>query len=459
MVLTPPDWDGGDLAEAYTGQGRMVNSGAFDGTPGERAFDAVADYAEQEGIGHRRVTYRMRDWLISRQRYWGTPIPIVYCDSCGEVPVPEKDLPVLLPDDAQFRPTGESPLKLHEGFLHVDCPKCGGPARRETDTMDTFVDSSWYYLRYTSPHYDQAAFDPTAAKQWTPVDQYTGGAEHAVMHLLYARFFAKALRDLDIVGFDEPFLRLFNQGIILGEDHEKMSKSRGNVVNPDAFVERYGADAVRIYLMFIGPWEQGGIWSATGIRGISRWLARVWAVGTHDSSVLDGVASPQAVEEMTRLTHQTIRKATRDLERYQFNTVISALMEYTNHLVRVWDAQSVGAAAWNQAVETLVLLLAPIAPHMAEELWERTGHAYSVHAQAWPTWDEAAAAESRITLVVQVNGKVRDRLEVAADVSEEQAKELAMASSAVAPHLAGKQVRRIIYVPGKLVNVVVSADG
>ena len=453
VVISPPDWDGAPLDEAYLDQGVMVNSGRFDGTPGADAFDAVTDFAEAEGFGARAITYRMRDWLISRQRYWGTPIPIIYCDGCGAVPVPEDQLPVLLPGDAEFRPTGESPLTRHEGFLHADCPRCGGPARRETDTMDTFVDSSWYFLRYASPHYADGPFDPALVKQWAPVDQYTGGAEHAVMHLLYARFFTKALRDLGIIDFGEPFLRLFNQGIILGEDHEKMSKSRGNVVNPDDVVAAYGADAVRAFLMFIGPWDQGGAWSPTGIQGMSRWLNRVWALAARDAADLPATAVNG--DGLERLRHKTIRKVTNDLDRFQFNTALAALMEYSNELQRVWDAGAADAGAWRQAIETLIILLAPTCPHIAEELWALAGRDYSIHRRPWPSWDEAIAADAEITLVVQVNGKMRDKLSVEAGIGEEAAKDLAFASERAAAHVGGKTVRKVIYVPGKLVNIVV----
>ena len=453
VVISPPDWDGSPLDEAYLDQGVMVNSGRFDGTPGPDAFDAVTDFAEAEGFGERAITYRMRDWLISRQRYWGTPIPIIYCDGCGAVPVPEDQLPVLLPGDAEFRPTGESPLTRHEGFLHADCPRCGGPARRETDTMDTFVDSSWYFLRYASPHYADGPFDPALIKQWAPVDQYTGGAEHAVMHLLYARFFTKALRDLGIIDFGEPFLRLFNQGIILGEDHEKMSKSRGNVVNPDDVVAAYGADAVRAFLMFIGPWDQGGAWSPTGIQGMSRWLNRVWALAARDAAGLPSTAANG--DGLERLRHKTIRKVTSDLDRFQFNTALAALMEYSNELQRVWDAGAADAGVWRQAIETLIILLAPTCPHIAEELWALAGRDYSIHNQPWPSWDDAIAADAEITLVVQVNGKMRDKLTVEAGIGEETAKGLAFASERAAAHVGGKTVRKVIYVPGKLVNIVV----
>jgi leucyl-tRNA synthetase len=455
VVIQPPDWDGGELEEAYTGPGVMVNSGDFDGTPGDKAIEAVAVEAERRGIGKRTVSYHIRDWLISRQRYWGTPIPIVYCDNCGIQPVPEEELPVLLPEDAEFRPTGESPLRFHEGFLHAKCPKCHGPAQRETDTMDTFVDSSWYFLRFTSPQYTQGPFDPKQVQNWCPVDQYSGGAEHAVMHLLYARFFTKALRDLGLVKFGEPFLRLFNQGLILGEDHEKMSKSRGNVVNPDEFVSRLGADAVRTFLMFIGPWDQGGSWSTAGLQGISRWLNRLWTIGERDASALGNSFDQAAVDELVRVTHKTIRRATNDLDRFQFNTTIAGLMEFSNHLNRVWDAGSVDAASWRSAVESLLVLVAPIAPHIAEELWERAGHEYSIHQRPWPTWDETLVQDREITLVLQVNGKVRDRLTVPSDIAEAQAKEIALANERVRAQTDGKAVRRVIYVPAKLVNVVV----
>jgi leucyl-tRNA synthetase len=372
------------------------------------------------------------------------------------VPVPEAGLPVLLPPDADFKPTGESPLASNPDFVNTTCPQCGGPARRETDTMDTFFDSSWYMLRYTSPHYDRGPFDPAALEQWMPVDQYTGGAEHAVMHLLYSRFFIKALRDMGLVSFDEPFLRLYNQGVILGEDHEKMSKSRGNVVNPDEVVGQMGADAVRCFLMFIGPWDQGGPWSDVGINGIARWLNRVWTMVERDPAHLDAApADPQAVRETLRVLHQTIRKCHQDLDRFKFNTAIAALMELANHLSKVWGDASVDSDTWRECTRSFLLMLAPIAPHISEELWERTGREYSIHHQAFPQWDDDLAAEDTITLVVQVNGKVRDRIEVPADIAETQAQELALASPRVRALTQGKSVRKAIYVPGRLVNVVV----
>jgi len=356
VVVAPPEWRGEELEEAYIESGTLVNSGQFNGLPNEQGMEAISDFLEEKGWGKRTVTYRLRDWLISRQRYWGAPIPMIYCPNCGVVPVPEKDLPVLLPEDAEFKPTGESPLKYCDSFVNTTCPRCSAPAKRETDTMDTFMCSSWYFLRYTSPHYDAAAFDKDKVKYWLPVDLYTGGAEHAVMHLFYARFFIKALRDMGLVDFDEPFTRLFNQGIIIAEK-QKMSKSRGNVITPDEYVSELGADAVRAYLMFVAPWEQGGEWDDSGISGISRWLKRVWKL------VLEPYKATPHVEEkahrdLQRFTHQTIKKVTEDMERLRFNTMIAALMEFTNYLAKIKESGAVDNSAWERSIETLLLLLA-----------------------------------------------------------------------------------------------------
>ena len=460
VVVTPPGWNPGDaLGQAYVEKdGTQVSSGHFSGMPAAEGYQAIADEIAAKGWGRRTVSYRMRDWLISRQRYWGTPIPIVYCEVCGIVPVPDQQIPVLLPEDAEFRPTGESPLRLHQSFYQVACPRCGAPAHRETDTMDTFVDSSWYFLRYASPHYEGGAFDRQAAARWCPVHQYTGGAEHAVMHLLYARFFTKVLRDLDLVGFGEPFLRLFNQGTILA-DHMKMSKSRGNVVAPDEYVAALGADVVRLYLMFIGPWEGGGDWSDSGINGVARWVNRIWELCLRYADTLpdgDG-ASDRAV---TRLMHQTIRRVAGDLERFKFNTAIAALMELTNKLAPAYDGRTVSKGVWKEAVRSLLLMLAPMAPHAAEELWERTGGPYSIHTQQLPQWDDALAAVEEATLVVQVDGKVRDRITVPADISEEDAKQAALASPRVRPYTDGKSLAKVLYMPGRwLVSVVVGKEG
>lgn len=450
--------DPATMTEAYSGDGVMVNSGPFDGTPtaGGEAVRRVTKWLEDQGLGAHAVTYRLRDWLISRQRYWGTPIPIVYCDQCGTVPVPEDQLPVLLPEDAEFKPTGESPLKTHERFVNTTCPECGGPAKRETDTMDTFVDSSWYQYRYVSPHETERPFDPDAIAYWTPVDQYTGGIEHATMHLMYARFFTKALRDLGLLPFGEPFLRLFNQGIILGEDNEKMSKSRGNVVDPDDLVAQMGADTVRLYLMFIAPWDQGGPWSSRGIAGVERFVRRVWSIVTETADTPVDRPDGEAAHKLRKITHRTIKAVTEDISTFQFNTMVARLMEFVNELSALRDTEVVRTEAWREAIRTLVLLLAPSAPHLTEELWERLGGPYSVHQQSWPQYDPELAAAETFELVVQVNGKVRDRLEVPVDITEERAIELAMASSRVREHLQGRTVRRTIYVPGRLVNIVVS---
>ncbi len=457
VVIRPPEWNGEELQAAYTGEGPMVNSGPFDGMPQKEGIKAVTAFLAEKGLGKPAVSYRLRDWLISRQRYWGAPIPIVYCPNCGTVPVPEEDLPVLLPEDAEFLPTGESPLKYHEGFRRTTCPQCGGPAERETDTMDTFICSSWYQMRYTSPHYDQGPIDPKAAKVWLPVDQYTGGIEHACMHLLYTRFFTKACRDIGLLDHGEPMLNLFNQGMILGEDNEKMSKSRGNVVNPDDYVGALGADTVRAYLMFIGPWELGGAWNSRSIDGVSRFLNRVWSLVVEDRPSLQPSPSEgegAKVAELRRFTHKTIRTCTDHMENFRFNVYLAALMEYTNNLARLRETPVVQTEAWDEAMRTLTLLLAPITPHLAEELWARLGQPYSVHQQRWPQWSEELAADEVVTLVVQVLGKVRARLQVPADIDAEQAKAMALANENVQKHLDGRTVKDVIYVPGRLVNIV-----
>jgi leucyl-tRNA synthetase len=454
VVVAPPDWDGGDLQQAYLEEGTQINSGQFDGLPSREGIERISDHIEAQGWGRRTVAYRMRDWLISRQRYWGTPIPIVYCDECGTVPLPEADLPVLLPQDAEFQPTGESPLKRHDEFVNVGCPNCGRPAKRETDTMDTFVDSSWYQLRFTSPRYSGGPFDPEAVREWNPVHQYMGGAEHAIMHLLYARFFTKALRDLGLVDFDEPFLKLFNQGHIIA-DSRKMSKSRGNVVAPDEFVAAVGADVVRCYLMFLGPWEKGGEWSDSGLNGLARWMNRIWDVALRDPQELDGSPDAGAVRDLSRTTHKTVRRVTGDLERFKFNTALAALMEFTNDLNRAWERRDVDSAMWSDAIEKLLLLLAPMAPYITEELWERTGHAYSIHSQLMPDWDPELAADEMFTLVVQVNGRLRDRIEAPVSIAKDEAVKLALESERVKPHVGDKDIDRTVYVPGKLVNIVV----
>jgi len=457
VVIAPADWQGGELDEAYTESGTMVNSGQFNGLSNEQGIEAVPDFLEEKGWGKRTITYKLRDWLISRQRYWGVPIPMIYCPECGAVPVPEEDLPVLLPEDAEFKPTGESPLKYNEQFVNTICPRCGGPAKRETDTMDTFMCSSWYFLRYASPHCDTAPFDIEKLRYWLPVDLYTGGAEHAVMHLFYARFFIKALRDIGLIEFGEPFTRLFNQGIIIA-GKQKMSKSRGNVVNPDEYVSELGADAVRAYLMFVAPWEQGGEWNDSGISGIGRWLNRVWALVLSEYNLAKDMSQEsrqKAKRELSRITHQTVKKVTGDLEKIRFNTMIAALMEFTNYLIKAKEDGAVDASDWKEAISILIKLLAPTAPHLAEELWQRSGYNYSIHNQSWPQWDEELAKDEQITLVVQVNGKLRDRITVPASITEAEALWLAEESYKVEGYLKGKDIIKKVYIQGKLVNLVV----
>jgi leucyl-tRNA synthetase len=467
VVVAPPGWDGRPLDQAYLDEGTMVNSGPFSGLSSPEGWQRIADYMEAHGIGERKAHYRLHDWLISRQRYWGTPIPIIYCPRCGIVPVPDRDLPVRLPEDAEFLPTGESPLKHHEGFRRVRCPQCGTDAERETDTMDTFVDSSWYMYRYVSPHEATRSFDPKIGKYWLPVDQYTGGVEHAILHLMYARFWTKVMRDLGLVPFAESLQRLFNQGIILGEDGEKMSKSRGNVVNPDEFVQSVGADTVRAYLMFIGPWDGGGPWNSRGIDGMYRFLVRVWNLvhETGGGRRRDGASAPRPParqrgessnsdhRELPHWTHKTIKKVTDDLRGFHFNTALAALMEFVNYLYGVKD-EKVTTPQWREALRALVLLLAPMTPHIAEELWEQMGESYSVHTQRWPTLDEALARAETTVLVLQVDGKVRDRIQIPMDLAAPQARELALRNEKVRKFIEGRQVADVVVVPGRLVNIV-----
>ncbi len=453
VVIAPEGWQGEELEEAYEGPGLMVNSGEFSGLWSEVGQEKIVSFLEEKGWGRKAVSYRLRDWLISRQRYWGCPIPIVYCSQCGTVPVPEEDLPVLLPKDAEFRPTGESPLKYCEEFVNTTCPRCGGPAQRETDTMDTFMCSNWYFLRYTSPKYDQGPFDPEKVRHWLPVDLYTGGVEHATMHLFYARFFIKALRDIGLLDFGEPFLRLFNQGTIIMGRH-KMSKSKGNVINPDEYVEKYGADSVRAYLMFIGPWEQGGEWDPRGLVGIFRWYNRIWSLVLEEGRADLPPMTESEERELRRLTHKTIKKVNHDLERFRFNTMLASLMEFTNYLANLKSSRRCDSLAWREALDSLLLLLAPTAPHLAEELWTRTGHPYSIHNQKFPTWDEELTREEEFTLIIQINGKVRDKVSVPTSITEDEVVKLALSRERVKLYLNEKKVLRTIYVPHKLVNIV-----
>jgi leucyl-tRNA synthetase len=459
VVIQPEDTERLDpvsMDAPYVGPGRMVNSGQFDGTPVPESLPEVIAWLDEQGRGRAEVTYRLRDWLISRQRYWGTPIPVVYCDDCDMVPVPETDLPVILPLDAEFTPTGQSPLVKHEGFLNVSCPSCGKPARRETDTMDTFVDSSWYWFRYTDPQNTELPFDPERAAQWTPVDLYCGGIEHAILHLLYARFWTKVARDLGLLEFGEPFIRLRNQGMILSAEGVKMSKSRGTQIGPDEFVAEHGADALRLHLMFLGPWEQGGPWNDRGITGMERFIRRAFLLvsETAERESCENVEN-DAVASLRSLTHRTIRRVTNDLDAFHFNTMIAALIEFTNELMKLKDTPVATTVAWRESMEALTLLMAPSTPYAAEEMWSRLGKPFSVHTQSWPVYDERLAAVATVEIPVQINGKVRDKINVEAGITGDAQLEAAKASPKIAELLQGKTVVKEVSVPGRLVNIVV----
>jgi leucyl-tRNA synthetase len=568
VVIQPEgeNLDGATMVEAYAGAGVMANSGPFNGTPvteekGRKnpGISAVIDWLKQQGIGKEAINYRLRDWLISRQRYWGCPIPMIYLEDGTIRAVPDDALPVELPDDVEFMPTGRSPLTYHEPFLNTTDSE-GRPARRETDTMDTFMCSSWYQYRYLSPHYDQGPFDPEEAAYWLPVDIYTGGAEHATMHLLYTRFFTKAMRDMGLFAstieamkqhgrgpdglFGEPMMMLRNQGQVLGAERkgdfvlasghwdggkllaervevidqeaapetfdgimgeitrrteniltvdvggtprvvevlpgativipriegearveqlrhhleiQRMSKSKGNVVNPDELVAEYGTDAIRAYLMFAFDWQKGGPWDPNGVRGVVRFLNDVWALITDDIPEREAVTQATGADEraLRRKAHQTIRRVSQSLEDFSFNTGVSALMELKNLMQKYRTTSVVHSEAWGEAVQLLLVLMSPFTPHIAEELWAAIGGPYSIHQQSWPQADPEIAAEEQIVLVVQVNGKVRDRISVPTDIDEESARSTALASPAVQGFLGGKAPRRVIYVPGKLVNIVV----
>ncbi len=444
------------MTEAYTGPGVVVNSGEFNGLNVPEAIPEMIERLAQQGRGKAEVNYRLRDWLISRQRYWGTPIPVVYCDSCGMQPVPVEDLPVLLPLDAEFTPTGQSPLMSHETFLNTSCPKCGGPARRETDTLDTFMDSSWYWYRYTSPGYDDGPFDPALANMWTPVDLYSGGIEHAILHLLYARFFTKMLRDFGLVEHGEPFTRLRNQGMILAKEGTKMSKSRGTQVAPDELANEYGADALRLHLMFLGPWDQGGPWNSRGIVGMERFIRRAWQLVVEaQDRAFDGTAPEADVAAVVKAMHKTIAKVTADIEGFHFNTMVAALIEFVNELTKRKDGPEANTPEWRTAVENLVLMMAPSTPYAAEEMWEMLGKPYSVHQQNWPVYDDALTRDDEVEIAIQVNGKVRDKMTIAAETTEADALALAQAREKVVQFGGNAAPRRVIYVPGRLLNIIV----
>lgn len=470
VVIAPPGWNGEPLEQAYTGEGTMVNSGEFSGLPSEEGKQRIADWMEARGIGKRRVNYRLRDWLISRQRYWGAPIPIIHCPKCGIVPVPEEQLPVLLPDVEHYEPTGtgKSPLANIPEFVNTTCPQCGGPAERETDTMGGFACSSWYFLRFASPHETDRPFHPDAVRYWLPVDVYVGGAEHAVMHLLYARFWVKVMYDAGLVHFVEPFLTLRNQGMVLAPDPDnpgvmvKMSKSKGNVVTPDSVVEKHGADTLRLYELFVAPFDQAIEWREEGVSGANRFLHRVWRLvleaiphyHRHWKEKLQGVELTADERKLRRKTHQTIKKVGEDIEDFRFNTAVAAIMEWVNLMYDLKDAL-LASPAFSESVHSLILVLAPFTPHIADELWERLGYGGFTYNEPYPDYDEAVAAAEELNIVVQVNGKLRDVLVVPVDTPQEELERLALASPKVQQFTNGKTVKKVIVVPNKLVNVVV----
>jgi leucyl-tRNA synthetase len=443
-VAPPEGWEG----EAYTGDGPAIHSEWLNGLPKVEAIAKAIDWLEEKGIGQRTVNYRLRDWLLSRQRFWGCPIPVVYCETHGIVPVPDDQLPVLAPDDVEFRPTGESPLRYHEGFLRTTCPICGGPAVRETDTMDTFVDSSWYFLRFADAWNEDKPFDADAVARWLPVDQYIGGIEHAILHLMYARFFTKALSDLGVAPPDlrEPFARLFTQGIIL-MGGTRMSKSKGNLVRPQEYFETVGADALRLFHLFVGPPNENVEWSDTGLEGVARFLNRLWRLADPLSDAVP-LANAGAAVEIEKATHRLILRVSGEYDRWSYNTAVAGFMEFVNLLYKQ------GATPF--AIDTLLKLMAPMTPHVTAELWElRHGAGAHLHAETWPVADAALAALRTETMVVQVNGKVRDRIEVETTISATEAEALALASTKVREHLAGHAPTKVISRPPKLVNLVV----
>ena len=453
--------DGEKLKAAYLEEGVMANSAQFNGMPSTLAIGKIADFMEQNKIGKRAVAYRLRDWLISRQRYWGAPIPIIYCKNCGTVPVPENELPVVLPEAVKIKPTGESPLKDIPEFLNTACPKCKGKAVRETDTMDTFVDSSWYYLRYLSPKDDKRAFDPELVNRWLPVDQYIGGVEHAIMHLLYSRFITNVFYDLGIIKFKEPFKRLFTQGMII-KDGAKMSKSKGNVVSPDELIEKYSADTVRLYTLFIGPPEKDAEWSDRGVEGAWRFLNRVWRLVNDFAESKSKADKKDEIDatldkNLKRKTHATIKKVTSDMEGdFHFNTAISSIMELVNEIyLALAEKGKTSTSTVEEAIKAVVILLAPFTPHISEEMWQILGNKPSVFDLPWPKYDESALKVEHVTIVVQINGKVRARVLVAVDCGEEELKRTVFENARVKEWIGGKPIKNFVVVPNRLVNIVV----
>ncbi len=478
LSVTPPGQpplDPAAMTQAYVDPGVLVNSGPFDGMESEAAKDAIAEWLAARGKGKKTVTYKLRDWGISRQRYWGAPVPIIYCDEHGAVPVPDDQLPVVLPEDVAFTGAGDSPLARRAEFVHAPCPRCGRPGRRETDTMDTFVESSWYFARYCSPRYDRGMFDRDKARYWLAVNQYIGGVEHAVLHLLYARFFTKVLRDFGLLDVDEPFTNLLSQGMVI-KDGAKMSKSRGNVVDPDALINEYGADTARLFSLFAAPPEKDLEWSDQGVQGCFRFLSRVWRLvaespelwtggpdGPEGERILDGLAGleslPRDLADLRRQTHRTIQKVTEDLEaRFRFNTAIAAIMELVNAIYLAREAHGTGGAATGvlrEAVVAVVRLLAPFVPHLADEIWERMGGRGTLAFQQWPAFAPALVQAAEVLIVVQVNGRVRSRLTLPADSPEDEVRAAALADARVREFTRGKPPRKVVVVPNRLVSVVV----
>ncbi|MBQ5921538.1 MAG: leucine--tRNA ligase [Selenomonadaceae bacterium] len=452
-----------EMTEAYVDKaGVLVNSAEFSGMDIKAAMKGIMDKAEAEGFGKRRVNYRLRDWLISRQRYWGAPIPVIYCPDCGEQLVPEDQLPVMLPEDVKFEQGAVSPLAQSESFVNCTCPKCGKPARRETDTMDTFICSSWYYLRYTDPHNDKLPFDKDKVNYWAPVDQYIGGIEHAILHLLYSRFFTKVLRDAGMVDFSEPFTNLLTQGMVL-KDGSKMSKSKGNVVSPEEIIAQYGADTARLFILFAAPVDRDLDWSDEGVAGASRFLKRVWRImETFEAQIKAGqdeydVSSlTEEEKELRRVLHTTIKKVTEDIrDRFMFNTAISSIMELVNAFYAFQNSETINGNLVREVSVAIIKLLAPFAPHITEELWSILIGQGSVHQQKWPECDEAATVKAEVQIVLQINGKVRDRIMIATGISREEMEVAAKANARVQELTAGKTIVKMICVPDKLVNIVV----
>jgi len=500
VVISPKDrtLDAATMTEAYVDEGVLVNSGQFNGMENTKVLEAIADFLEKEGKGKRTIQYRLRDWGISRQRYWGAPIPMINCAKCGIVPVDEKDLPVILPENVKLSTEGGSPLAALKEFVETTCPKCKGPASRETDTMDTFVESSWYFDRYCCPDYDtKPGLDRKKLDYWMPVDQYIGGIEHAILHLLYSRFYTKVLRDFGVIGVDEPFTNLLTQGMVCKEtmkckEHgylfpdqaadgkchicgkdviigktEKMSKSLKNVVDPDYLVKKYGADTARIFCLFAAPPEKDLEWSDQGVDGSFRFLGRLWRIVDEYLEDIKGVAPANGalqlegdLKSLRRKTHQTIRKVSIDIEdRFHFNTAISAVMELVNVVYQVKrpaSSDKVALSVVREALEAAIILLVPIVPHVTEELWQLLGHQNLASDMSWPEFDPAIASEEEMTIVVQINGKLRSRMTVPVDESEEKIKADALADEKIKSMTAGMQIKKVIYVPKKLVNIVVT---